>query len=983
MKRLLLSSYAILCFSMLFAQQMELGEIPTPQAASIGKYGDVPMSYYTGQADITIPLYSFTLRDVTLPIYLSYDSSGLQPNSLPGWTGHNWTLMAGGAITRVVQGNYDEFVYPAAFYFTPETFTNYFHSYGAINRLYNNDKALRDTVVYNRVDLAPDIFYFNFMGFSGRFFLGNDGEWKVASDQNIEVVFDYKDESNFIYPFIKEFPYILASDYQPKTIKGFLLRDDRGNKYYFGGNTDAIEYRTDFFRMAKSEAKASWLANSWYLTKVTDRHDNVLYTFEYERGYFMAQIMNSVIGEEVNNWDSGFGGYGNYYKTLYTAFPYQIELNAPILLSKLTLADGRELKFTYTSPIPTKNLYASGTYSSIVQKIRSMYDNKSATDRFFYLQTDVDSIKRYQLHLEPDNRNQDPLSATGYSLLYRIYSTNNSLLNYQLDYHMGVYPMLSSVSKMSVAMFYDFSHALKEKYTLKYDGLSQLPFGHLTTAVDHWGYYNGNPYNLDASSDLSSFASTRDANPEYARRGLLKEIVYPTGGCSVFEYEANYYAKCMSLDRQTIENSTGIAGGMRIKSITEYEDTTHATILKQRVFDYRVPGTNQSSGQLFAKPVYYWTNWRPVDVNGGHSINENYFRSSSIVPLSNSFGPHIGYSYVRETFSDGTYHIYHYSNIADCLDDRFVKDYNDGTLSPYDRFSERGYTRGRLLGKSIYDALGNKKQEESYDYCNHNDFEGIRYVLTSNLRYENTGNSATFGHWNGGIYKLFYPKYHTIRKTVRTYNNQQTVEDRYDYVGTEELLSVSYGTGQHYVSIYKPSSETHTRGGEKMTALFSYPYNLTDGVYQTMTNQFCLPVVSEERRNQNAALVDKKVTEYASFKGLVLPSKEISYVGSGEGLMTIQYLDYTNTGALAKYKQRGKPVTALTWQNNDLYLQKKVEGYLLTTTCTYNEKLLPSVITYPNGDFRSYVYDSFNQLVEIKDRNGNTIQKFSYQYRNK
>ena len=74
---------------MLFAQQMELGEIPTPQAASIGKYGDVPMSYYTGQADITIPLYSFTLRDVTLPIYLSYDSSGLQPNCLPGWTGHN------------------------------------------------------------------------------------------------------------------------------------------------------------------------------------------------------------------------------------------------------------------------------------------------------------------------------------------------------------------------------------------------------------------------------------------------------------------------------------------------------------------------------------------------------------------------------------------------------------------------------------------------------------------------------------------------------------------------------------------------------------------------------------------------------------------------------------------------------------------------------------------------------------------------------
>lgn len=96
-------------------------DIPTPNTASLGKYGFVPVSLYTGVPDISIPLYDLTVRNVTLPLRLRYEASGLQINSLPGWLGHNWSLEAGGVITRTVKGRYDDYIV---------TNPQYLHEYG-------------------------------------------------------------------------------------------------------------------------------------------------------------------------------------------------------------------------------------------------------------------------------------------------------------------------------------------------------------------------------------------------------------------------------------------------------------------------------------------------------------------------------------------------------------------------------------------------------------------------------------------------------------------------------------------------------------------------------------------------------------------------------------------------------------------------------------------------------------------------------------
>lgn len=84
----------------------------TPISASLGKYGECPVSYFTGKPNISIPIYNFKSRSLTLPITLDYDAGGVLVNCLPGWAGQNWTLNAGGVVTRTIKGRPDEYEFP-------------------------------------------------------------------------------------------------------------------------------------------------------------------------------------------------------------------------------------------------------------------------------------------------------------------------------------------------------------------------------------------------------------------------------------------------------------------------------------------------------------------------------------------------------------------------------------------------------------------------------------------------------------------------------------------------------------------------------------------------------------------------------------------------------------------------------------------------------------------------------------------------------
>ena len=122
--------------------------IPAPNAVGIDMFGEIPVSYYTGRANISVPLYSTVQRGVPFDMYLSYESSGVLVNSLHGWTGQSWTLFAGGNITRVVNGDYDENEYP---FHSNSLYQKYFYRRSVWQELENYIKAKERKLGYLHV----------------------------------------------------------------------------------------------------------------------------------------------------------------------------------------------------------------------------------------------------------------------------------------------------------------------------------------------------------------------------------------------------------------------------------------------------------------------------------------------------------------------------------------------------------------------------------------------------------------------------------------------------------------------------------------------------------------------------------------------------------------------------------------------------------------------------------------------------------------
>ncbi len=88
--------------------------VPTsPNVASLGKFGDYKVSYFSGLPDISIPILEVKSGSLSVPITLSYHASGVKPTDVASWVGMGWALSAGGQVSRSVRGKPDEEYYSA------------------------------------------------------------------------------------------------------------------------------------------------------------------------------------------------------------------------------------------------------------------------------------------------------------------------------------------------------------------------------------------------------------------------------------------------------------------------------------------------------------------------------------------------------------------------------------------------------------------------------------------------------------------------------------------------------------------------------------------------------------------------------------------------------------------------------------------------------------------------------------------------------
>jgi RHS repeat-associated protein len=223
--------------------------MPAPNAGALGKYGDIPVSYFTGVPDITVPIYNVQEGSLSLPVSLNYHASGIKVGELASWVGMGFSLNAGGMITRTVQGLPDD-KYLIGYYYTGGNFA----SSPTSQDIYDSVNGLKDS--------EPDIFSFNVGGYSGKFYLDVTQGVRVirfAPMQDLKLDIPNPDFSLFI------------------------LTTPDGTKYTFGNNGLVGQNALEKTNMETGDATSQYIS-TWYLIKVEsfDSKYNISLTYDDE-----------------------------------------------------------------------------------------------------------------------------------------------------------------------------------------------------------------------------------------------------------------------------------------------------------------------------------------------------------------------------------------------------------------------------------------------------------------------------------------------------------------------------------------------------------------------------------------------------------------------------------------------------------------------------------------------------------------------------
>jgi YD repeat-containing protein len=518
----------VMLYSTSIAQQSETVIPPSPDAAALGMYGNIPVSCYTGVPNINIPLHEIKYRDINLPISLSYHASGITVEQEASWVGLGWALNFGGIITRTIRGGDDMQFIHDGYCDIGYLYTDYRgYPYDNLNQA---SGSFQLDICQKHVDPEPDIFYYNFFGKSGSFVLENGQSSSVSfllgtplEVEKIEIKYD-KTTFKWIIKTADGYSYHLGTVELTETLHG-------GGSY--GQGPDKIRFSST------NHGFISWddiAVTSWYLDKIVTPQ-----------------------GEEVNyiydTVDGGTNGMPSGHK--YSLFgSAKSTINE---IKKTSMANDLQ-GFCYLPPdqTPSTKTFTGHIYLKEIQySLGKIVFNKSLRG---------DMLPATQSTTNVPYMDQPPyymtwlLTGLGPQKLDNAVVLDNAgntikRIEFEYDYFN---------SQVNTADKYDFkrlklsrvracgSQACNPYHQFYYYESSALP-SKFSNAQDFWGYYNGQNYNQSKIPYGTFFNindnkfyylgdSDRQPNAEYMVTGTLNKIIYPTGGFSEFEFEPHDYS---------------------------------------------------------------------------------------------------------------------------------------------------------------------------------------------------------------------------------------------------------------------------------------------------------------------------------------------------------------------------------------------------------------------------------------------------------
>ncbi len=491
---------------------------PNPNVASLFKSVVTPVSEYSGLPNVSVPLYTMTEGGISIPVSISYATGGIQVTEEASTVGLGWALNVGGAITRSVNG-LDDFVTGFGYYYNDKRHPNLPPERDPINGAWNPDThpfvsslnplngmeeiclfptGLNDTptdynllprsgAVYNDRDYLPDMFYFNFNGYSGSFVFENDGGIKLLNKKGIRV-----------------------RTIGPGTgTPDFEISTEDGMVYEFSVRT---------ITRYPNGANIADIVSAWHLKRVTDIYGNIA-EFDYDTSGKNRPFRSFTQTYAATTGGSSAPSYS------YDVFPGPITESTNVFLTHIGLykSDGiktQELKMNYSAPGVRKDMP-----SSYLESIEILNSREEVVNTYDFSYCYFGTEKNY------DYRNIS-LANGDYGQEIAALDNNYPDLNLRLR--------LDAVTENNIST-HSFEY-FNESFVPNKTYMGQDYWGFYN------GAYNRDifiPYIYSHVSQYSIFDQEKKAkrlpSENFAKIFSLKKIHYPTKGSTEFDYELNTY----------------------------------------------------------------------------------------------------------------------------------------------------------------------------------------------------------------------------------------------------------------------------------------------------------------------------------------------------------------------------------------------------------------------------------------------------------
>lgn len=485
---LFLCAYALPVFPQFNAPSFNpaINPVPkTPEAASLIKFIEAPVSKATGIPDIQIPVTTLREGDMEVPITLSYHAGGHKVAEMAAWTGLGWRLNAGGSITRQVKGLPDDSEKGQGFlqFRTTQTYN------GLLDKLSAQDADYFFNLSNGCYDTQPDEFYFQMGKYTGRFAFDWTGSLPVVSS---------KDD-------IKILSYTVSTSPGTKTIMSWKLVAPDGYIYDFANTEQTSVNNGSPNLQSPCFIGINNYVSSWMLTRITSPYNAAHYIeFTYSGyllsgswdGYEVATFVDPNVPKPQDCAMMSYQGISTYS-------------------SSRTDISGLQLKKITTYP---GNLTLECFGSTIRTDLGGLWNNNNNNWALFAL----DTIRVKDAANKIIGRHIFTYDYSSGRLTLKTFRQDGSAgVNpgkYEFSYYRGNIPNIIS-KDIDHWGFYNRSYNITLIPTYKYVA-----------------YMGGNNYTVNTFN-----GANREPDLEGVRSGILSQMKQPTGGVSEFDYELNTY----------------------------------------------------------------------------------------------------------------------------------------------------------------------------------------------------------------------------------------------------------------------------------------------------------------------------------------------------------------------------------------------------------------------------------------------------------